>query len=135
MTRDCSYLELAATSRWILRETSRIDDALRIFDAQRLRMLALREFIVDDVARSIAAVFATTPAVLLGARQIDADLADGGALLAHILVVRGSIAERLAHLLGGDIAIVRSMLEAVTHRPSLMTIARLALERPSSTSV
>lgn len=135
MTREYSYLELAGAFRRILRETSRVDDALRIFDAQRVRMLALRDFVVDDVARSIAAAFGTTPAVLLSAPHLGRDLVDARALFAHILVVRGFTAERLADLLGENIATVRAMVETVTRRPSLMTIARLALESTSSTSI
>lgn len=134
MTRECSYLELAAAFREILRGTSRFDDALRIFDAQRVRMLALRDVVVDDVVRSIAAAFGITPLVLLSASHPGRDVADARALLAHILVVRGWTAERLADLLGGDVATVRAMADAVTRRPSLMTIARLALESESLTS-
>jgi hypothetical protein len=133
MARD-SYLELAGAFRRILRETTRVDDALRIFDAQRVRMLALRDFVVDDVARSIAAAFATTPAALLSAPPVGPDLADARALLAHILVVRGWRAEQLADLLAEDPATVRRMTDSVTGRPSLMTIARLALESASSPS-
>ena len=133
MARD-SYRELAGAFRRILRDTTRVDDALRIFDAQRVRMLALREFVVDDVARSIAAAFGTTPAVLLSATPVGPDVADARALLAHILVVRGWTAERLADLLAEDPATVRGLTDAVTSRPSLMTIARLALESAPSPS-
>jgi hypothetical protein len=129
-----SYLELADEFRRILRETTRVDDALRIFDAQRVRMLALRDCVVAEVARSIAAAFATTPAVLLSAPPVAPDLADARALLAHILVVRGWTAERLAALLAEDLTTIHAMTEAVTGRPSLMTIARLALESASSPS-
>lgn len=134
MTRECSYLELASAFREILRETSRFDDALRIFDAQRVRMLALRDVAVDDVVQSIAATFGMTPAALLAASRLGRDVADARALLAHILVARGWTAERLADLLGEDVTTVRAMADAVTRRPSLMTIARLALESASSTS-
>ena len=133
MARD-SYLELASEFRRILRETTRLDDALRIFDAQRVRMLALRDFVVDHIAQSIAAAFGTTPAVLLSAPPVGPDLADARALLAHILVIRGWTAERLAALLAEDLATVHAMTDAVTSRPSLMTIARLALESASSSS-
>lgn len=132
MTREDSYVELAGAFRRILRETSRIDDALRIFDAQRVRMLALRDLVVDDVARAIAAAFATTPAVLLSSTHLGRDLTEARALFAHILVVRGWTVERLAELLGEEAATVRAMADAVTRRPSLMTIARLALESTSS---
>jgi hypothetical protein len=129
-----SYLELAGEFRRILRETTRVDDALRIFDAQRVRMLALRDCVVAEVARCIAAAFGTTPAVLLSAPPVGPDLADARALLAHILVVRGWTPERLAALLAEDLATVHAMTDAVTSRPSLMTIARLALESASAPS-
>jgi hypothetical protein len=134
MTRERSYLELADLFRRILRETTRLEDALRIFDAQRVRMLALRENIVGDVAGSVAMAFGASPAGLLSEPHLGRDGADARALLAHILTVRGWTAERLAELLGEDIATVRAMADAVTRRPSLMTLARLALESASSTS-
>jgi hypothetical protein len=121
LARD-SHLELARAVWQILRETTRVS------------MLALRAFVVDDVARSIAAAFGTSPAVLLTAPPIGPDLADARALLAHILVVRGWTAERLAGLLAEDIATVCGMTDSVTRRPSLMTVARLALESALSPS-
>lgn len=134
MTCEASYLELAGAFRRILRDTTRFDEALRVFDAQRLRMLALRDLVVDEIVRVVAVAFASTPLVLLSAPPGSRDLADARALLAHVLGGRGWTADRIAELLGEDITAVRAMEDAVMQRPSLMIIARLALEAASSRS-
>lgn len=107
MRCECSYLELAGVFRQVLRETGRVEDALRTFDAHRVRTLALSAAYLGD------------------------DLAHARALLAHILVVGGWPAERVAEVLAEDVSAVRDATDAVTNHPPLMTIARLALESAS----
>jgi hypothetical protein len=133
MNGEPSYRELAGAFARILRETPRLEDAIRVFDAQRVRLLALRDLALDDVVREVAAVFGTTPTVLLSA-HLGRQVADARAVFAHILAIRGWSVEQLTGILGEDPGTVRAMTDAVTRHPSLMTLMRLALESASPSS-
>jgi hypothetical protein len=133
MSGEPSYRELAGVFARILRETRRLEEAIRVFDAQRVRLLALRDLALDEVVREVAAVFGTTPAILLSP-HLGREVADARAVLAHILAIRGWSVERLAGILGEDPGAVRAMTDVVTRHPSLMTLMRLALESASPSS-
>jgi len=133
MTCEASYLELAGAFRRIVSHTTRFDEALRVFDAERVRVLALCDLVVDEIVRVVAVAFASTSLVLLSAPPASRELADARALIAHVLGVRGWTADRLAELLGEDITAVRAMADAMMRPPSLMTIAiSVVPDRPSN---